>query len=114
MPLAEAGEDARIRPARAPLGGLYLGECVASGEHPAAPPADILYEQCNFGYGRRVCPNFPSDARADAVRFSMYAGKLIYILEKDCSPVEHGLADSISEGTAVARQAAVFSARLNR
>lgn len=50
-------------------------------------------ELCNQGYARDRCGHFPADAGSDAVRFSVIAEeplRLIYILEKDHAPIEHG------------------------
>src|SRR5688572_14336214 len=66
-----------LRVARAPLGAVYTGVCHARPE--PVTPEDVVLEHCNFGYGRDVCPRFPHDATADAVRFTNYAGQLIYI-----------------------------------
>jgi len=51
----------------------------------------IQREVCNCGYARGRCGHFPDDERVDAVRFSLGTGdRLIYILEKDHAPIEHG------------------------
>ena len=67
----------------------------------------MLRDRCNFGYGHGHCASFPADSEADAVRFSLSANReLVWILEKDFSPVRHGRiqdADSI-----VRKQAEVF------
>jgi hypothetical protein len=55
----------------------------------------VLRDLCNTGYARGRCDRFPAGAFADAVRFSRTAdGRLIYILEKDHAPVEHGEMDA--------------------
>jgi hypothetical protein len=87
--------------ARAPLGDLYDGHCQAE---PSAP----MHEGCNFGYGRGGCDHFPGESQGDAVRFSMSAGKLLYIIERNCSPIEHGAVDSAQISPAIRRQAEVF------
>ncbi|HVO99707.1 MAG TPA: hypothetical protein VMT15_16660 [Bryobacteraceae bacterium] len=69
---------------RAPLGGIFEGECTRGG---TCDP-----RLCNFGYARGVCAHFPLDAVADVVRFSMLGGdRLVWILERDHTPVEHGV-----------------------
>jgi hypothetical protein len=73
---------------RLPLGGAWAGECTARPGW--EPPEAIQRDVCNSGYPRGRCDHFPPDARADAVRFSFSGGRLIYILEKDHAPVEHG------------------------
>src|SRR5882672_8348520 len=79
---------------RLPLGDAWGGECTASGSY--EPPEAVQRDVCNCGYALRRCDHFPGDDAADAVRFSMIAGEgaaddhLIYILEKDHAPVEHG------------------------
>jgi hypothetical protein len=87
--------------ARAPLGRIFTGACQTGAD-------SISLEHCNFGYARGACPNFPVDAAIDAVRFTHYQGKLIYVLERDCSPVEHGSAASLDPQSIVGRQAAAF------
>jgi len=81
---------------RLPLGDAWAGECTAGN---AWEPAEAVQrETCNCGYARGRCAHFPDDAGADAVRFSMVAGKrLIYIFEKDHAPVEHGEVDRATE-----------------
>jgi len=69
---------------------------------------------CNCGYARRRCSRFPDNGAADAVRFSVIGdqnGRLtvIYILEKDHAPVEHGLMDdAASAREPLASQARAF------
>lgn len=73
---------------RAPLGGLFEGVCeIAVGAGEA--------RLCNFGYARGLCASFPEATVADAVRFSVAGSsdgvvKMVWILEKDHAPVEHG------------------------
>lgn len=73
---------------RAPLGGLFEGECEI--ERGAGEP-----RLCNFGYARGLCASFPEGTVADAVRFSVVDSadglvRVVWILEKDHAPVEHG------------------------
>ena len=80
---------------RLPLGDAWAGECTAGV---AWEPAEALQrETCNCGYARGRCAHFPEDSTADAVRFSMAGERLIYILEKDHAPVEHGEVDRLTE-----------------
>ena len=58
---------------------------------------------CNCGYARRRCSHFPDNGAADAVRFSVTGDRdgrvtLVYILEKDHAPMEHGLMDYDATG----------------
>jgi hypothetical protein len=74
---------------RLPLGDAWGGECTAGCAW--EPPESTQREMCNCGYARGRCDHFPDDGEADAVRFSMAANeRLIYILEKDHAPIEHG------------------------
>jgi hypothetical protein len=78
---------------RLPLGDAWSGECTVGVAW--EPPEAIQREVCNCGYARGRCGHFPVDEKADAVRFSLQfsidAGeRLIYILEKDHAPIEHG------------------------
>jgi hypothetical protein len=73
---------------RAPLNGMFEGVCEQGGATDA--------RLCNFGYARNSCVHF-SDG-PDAVRFSVARRqdgvvKLVWILEKDHSPAEHGLVE---------------------
>ena len=54
-----------------------------------------MQDLCNCGYARGRCDQFPATSAADAVRFSVVAAdtdtvRLVYILEKNHAPVEHG------------------------
>jgi hypothetical protein len=103
-------------PPRLPLGDAFSGECRAPGDasQPALQPDETrMREICNVGYGRYGCTRFPADAAADAVRFHVAedAGELIhiqYIFEKDCWPVEHGMAGTSANET-LRRQAEAFA-----
>ena len=73
---------------RAPLGAIFEGECERHGT------AEARY--CNFGYARGLCGGFPDESAVDAVRFSVSGNadgvvKIVWILEKDHAPVDHGL-----------------------
>jgi hypothetical protein len=85
IPDHEVDFAARPRPARAPLGTVFTGTCSAVSEA-FTPPDHLLYEPCNFGYGRGRCPLFPADTEADAIRFSGST----WILEKEWRPISHG------------------------
>ena len=79
---------------RLPLGGAWAGDCTLGGQ----PAEAVQREVCGSGYARGRCQHFPADSPIDAVRFSFTAdGRLIYILEKDHAPVEHGEIDGASD-----------------
>ena len=79
---------------RLPLGSAWAGECTMGGD----PPEAAQRELCNQGYARGRCEQFPPDSAADAVRFSLSLdGRLIYILERDHAPVEHGEIDPATD-----------------
>jgi hypothetical protein len=65
--------------------------CRARAGEPHEPPEEHQRELCNCGYARGRCPDFPVDAEADAVRFSMKGGTVVYIFEKDHAPLRHGV-----------------------
>ncbi len=72
---------------RAPLGAIFEGECERGGT------AEARF--CNFGYARGQCAEFPADWATDALRFSVVGlgegtVRIVWILEKDHAPVEHG------------------------
>lgn len=84
-----------VRPPRLPLGDPYAGVCHSDPSAPVEPPEAHQRELCNCGYARYRCAHFPEDAAADAVRFSVVedtAGRieLVYVIEKDHAPAEHG------------------------
>jgi hypothetical protein len=103
----EAVSDS-VRAARAPLGRIYTGTC-AAGQDPGAPVPESV-EPCNFGYGRGQCPRFPTDSPADAVRFTRYRGDVIYVLEREYTPIEYGSASVLERASILGRQAAFFAA----
>jgi hypothetical protein len=91
--------DGWIRPPRFPLGDSFGGACHAR-------PADIIEpseaqqqrELCNCGYARTRCDRFPGGRAPDAVRFSVTEDTpnrllVVYVVEKDHAPVEHGTLD---------------------
>jgi hypothetical protein len=94
-------------PARTPLGDLYDGQCQAA---PAAP----AHESCNFGYGRAACEHFPADSQGDAIRFTVMDGKLIYIVERNYTPIQHGAVEGALLSSAIRRQAEVFTENWKR
>jgi hypothetical protein len=84
-----------VRPPRLPLGDSYAGACHAHPAEIAEPPEARQRELCNCGYARGRCERFPGDSAADAVRFSVSGDqggliRLVYIVEKDHVPAEHG------------------------
>ena len=80
---------------RLPLGDAWGGVCVSGCDW--APPEATQREVCNIGYARGRCDRFPAERVADAVRFSAAGDRLVYILEKDHAPVEHGEIDSATD-----------------
>jgi hypothetical protein len=92
---------------RAPLGAIFEGECEHGGT------AEIRF--CNFGYARGLCAEFPDGSAADALRFSVSgrAGgivRIVWILEKDHAPLEHGFLEyAESTGIFVAEPAGVMA-----
>ena len=95
MPVEHLNQDLWILPPRLPLNNAHRGICCAHGE-PFEPPERSQRELCNCGYARGRCERFPGDTLADAVRFSITGEhdgvvQLIYVMERDYAPVEHGL-----------------------
>jgi hypothetical protein len=91
---------------RAPLGAIFEGECERHGV------AEARF--CNFGYARGSCAEFPDNWAADAVRFSVAGNadgivNIVWILEKDHAPVEHGVLEYMESTSAfVAEPAGVL------
>lgn len=104
-PSREADFASRPRPARAPLGSVFTGTCEA---RQVTPSDSLLYEVCNFGYGRGRCPSFPADTDADAVRFTAIGDRTVWILERDHSPVAHGSCAGPFPTSIVEQQAQTF------
>jgi hypothetical protein len=88
--------------ARSPLGIVYDGHCQAQSSAP-------MHEGCNFGYGRGECDHFPNESEGDAIRFTMSEGKLVYIVERNYTPIRHGPVESAELSAAIRRQAEVFA-----
>jgi hypothetical protein len=98
LPVRRIGSGGWNPAPRLPLGDAYGGVCHARASAPFEPPEEIQRELCNCGYARRRCSHFPDNGAADAVRFSVIGDQdgrvtLVYILEKDHAPMEHGLMD---------------------
>src|SRR6185295_3704525 len=84
-----------VRPPRFPLGDLFGGACHACPAEIVEPTEARQRELCNCGYARGRCDRFPGDSAADAVRFSVTDDtaarvSLVYVVEKDHAPAEHG------------------------
>jgi len=95
MPVERLDQDLWILPPRLPLSDAFRGVCHAHSE-PFDPPERSLRELCNCGYARGRCERFPADTAADAVRFSITGEqdgivRLVYIVEHDYAPAEHGV-----------------------
>jgi len=104
-PTARLDQGSWVVPPRLPLGDAHAGECrVPTGEscsNEARPDELHVREVCNSGYGGGRCGRFPQNAPADAVRFHIVKDKktlirIQYVLEKDCWPVQHGVAEFVS------------------
>jgi hypothetical protein len=80
---------------RLPLIDAWAGVCTAGGGPALAE--SVQREICNHGYARGRCDHFPGNGAADAVRFSMAGDRVIYILEKEHAPLEHGEIDPASD-----------------
>jgi hypothetical protein len=95
MPTRTLDRDIWINPPRLPLGEPYYGTCVARPSELYSAPETVQRDFCNCGYARGECGRFPEDSAADAVRFSIKGDsggrlRLVYVVEKDHAPVEHG------------------------
>jgi hypothetical protein len=94
-PRTKLGEGPWDPAPRLPLVEAWAGVCVSPGFTLQEPDESEQREICNTGYARGRCPRFPSEAEADAVRFSAVrdgeALRVVFVLEKDHAPVRHGL-----------------------
>lgn len=95
-PRTKFGEGPWDPAPRLPLGEAWGGVCVSPGSTSQEPDESKQREICNTGYARGRCPRFPSNAEADAVRFSAVQDgegvlRIVYVLEKDHAPLRHGL-----------------------
>ena len=93
---------------RLPLGAPFAGLCRAHAGEAQEPAEEHQRDLCNCGYARGRCAEFPPDATADAVRFSMSGAALIYILERDHAPVQHGVLESDEGDEPLKSQARAF------
>ena len=96
VPRSKLGEGPWDPAPRLPLGEAWGGDCAAPGPASQAPEELEMRETCNTGYARGRCHRFPSNAEADAVRFSATRDgegglRVVFILEKDHAPLRHGL-----------------------
>ncbi len=119
--MARLEEDTWAVPPRLPLLDAYSGECRA-GQVACTPDSATQRSTCNIGYPAGKCACFPSDARAEAVRFHIASEsggtiRLQYVFEKGCWPAGTGEAEysvaarafaSPSEGDILRRQMAAF------
>ena len=102
-PADRLSDDLWILPPRLPLNGAHRGVCHA-GPEPFEPPEKSQRELCNCGYARGRCERFPASTPADAVRFSILEKRdgivqLVYIRERDYSPIEHGRIEYSIDGS---------------
>lgn len=89
---------------RVPLGAMYRGRCTQG-----PVPADSGFRACNRGYARNICPNFPTDFRADAYRFAKGQGNsIIWIEERDHRPIAFSVTMPEHAPGPLAMQFAVF------
>ena len=115
----------RATGAMLPLGGVWTGTCHADPQQIVNPDESVLLRFCNIGYGRGVCPRFPSaDAGPDAARFTLTQDngaflRMYYVLERDHRPFAHGAIEFAVAGSTFTaappgeltdRQAAAYAA----
>jgi hypothetical protein len=95
MPVERLENTEWLHAPRLPLGDMYRGVCHARSQDLFEPPESDQRELCNCGYARDRCGRLPADAR-DAIRFSVIGDtgghvRIIWVIEKDHSPVEFGM-----------------------
>ncbi len=84
-------------------------------------PEGRLRTCCNTGYARGACPSFPGGDAPDAVRFAIVqrrdgVARILYVVERDHQPYEHGTIELAETGAhpegspAMERQARAFLA----
>jgi len=98
---------------RLPLGEAWGGTCCAPPAGPFDPREDVVRELCNMGYARGRCEFFPAGTVGDAIRFSMRKGateppSVVYVIERDHSPIEHGDFDPGQTASILAAQGRAF------
>ncbi|HTS78643.1 MAG TPA: hypothetical protein VMG40_20700 [Bryobacteraceae bacterium] len=84
-----------IHSPRLPLIDPYRGVCRAAD--PFEADEKTQRDLCNWGCARGRCQRLPREG-ADAVRFAVFSEdstslRVVYIYEKDCAPVDHGIAE---------------------
>lgn len=99
-PVARMDPGEWIHAPRLPLIDLFRGLCRAS--EPFEPEPPVQRDLCNWGCAGSKCERFSGDG-PDAVRFSMVDGRIVYVFEKQCAPVSHGIADGTESGILAAQ-----------
>ena len=107
MPVSRLDEGNWVHAPRLPLGDFYRGVCRSQASESFDPPESSQRDLCNYGYARGRCERFPADSPGDAVRFSVITDegvgdeggrlRLVYIVEKDHAPADHGTVESRTE-----------------
>jgi hypothetical protein len=97
MPVERLESAGWLHAPRLPLGDAYRGVCHARPHDLFDPAESDQRDLCNCGYARDRCGRLPADA-PDAVRFSVIGDdggrvRIIWVIEKDHSPVEFGTMD---------------------
>jgi hypothetical protein len=97
MPVERLEAAEWLHAPRLPLGDAYRGICHAEPQEPVEPAESDQRDLCNCGYARGRCGRLP-DHGPDAVRFSVIGDsrvrvEVIWVIEKDHSPVEFGTLD---------------------
>jgi hypothetical protein len=122
MPQDRVDDSAWQHAPRWPLGDVYQGVCRSDPSRHFDPRDAGQRDLCNYGYARGRCDRFPRDSSADAIRFSVTGDedgrlRLVYIVEKNHAPAEHGLVESsveeiqsirVGESELISNQARVF------
>lgn len=94
MPVERLETTDWIHAPRLPLGDAYRGVCHSQPQDPFEPVESDQRDLCNCGYARDRCSRLPPEA-PDAVRFSVIGDtggrvRIVWVIEKDHSPVEFG------------------------
>jgi hypothetical protein len=94
MPVERLEATEWLHAPRLPLFDAYRGVCHSQPPDLFEPAESDQRDLCNCGYARNRCSRLPTGA-PDAVRFSVIGDacgrvRIIWVMEKDHSPVEFG------------------------
>jgi hypothetical protein len=92
VPIKRISGGAWLHPSRLPLGGAFMGNCLAAGKPQSVNDGQL--HECNLGYARH-CSCLPESRDWDAIRFGIALDRdgrlhVHFVCERYCRPAHHG------------------------